>query len=81
MATYYIKSTDVGAPTLAGTNGDSITVLDYCLVTTAGLTKLYSGTNKAVYQMSDTTTVMRVVHDSAVSGGAQYATVRFAESA
>lgn len=81
MATHYITSADVGAPSIAGVNGDCVTVFDYCLVTIAGLTKLYSGTNKAVYQMSDTTTVLRIVHDSAVSGGAQYVTARFAESA
>lgn len=45
-----IRSTDVGAPELSGTAGALIGVLDYALVTTAGWTKSFSGTNKAVYR-------------------------------
>ena len=50
MAIYVKYSTDVGAPTLSGTTGTLITVLDYCLVTTAGWTKSLSGTNTATYK-------------------------------
>lgn len=60
MGFHLVRSTDVGAPTLSGTAGDLITVLDYCLVTTAGWTKLYSGTNKAAYQYTGSHPILRV---------------------
>ena len=47
----YLKySTDAGAPTLSGTAGALIGVLDHCLVTTAGWTKSFTGTNVASYR-------------------------------
>ena len=82
MAFYSFTSSDSGAPTLSGTNGDGITLLDWVLVTKGGWTKVYSGTNKGVYQApSGNQFVLRAVHDSAVSGSAQRMTVRGAESA
>lgn len=50
MAVTFIKSTDVGAPVLTGTEGDLITLLDYCLVTNSGWTKTFSDTNRGMYQ-------------------------------
>jgi hypothetical protein len=58
MSVYFYKSTDAGAPTLNGTAGSLISVLDACLVngygskSAAGWTKEYSGTNLAAYRMS-----------------------------
>lgn len=58
MAIQYYFSTDASAPTLNGTVGSLITLLDACLVngygskTAAGWTKEYSGTNLAAYRMS-----------------------------
>lgn len=80
MATYYVTDTTPGAPALTGQNNSLVDVLDFGLVTTAGLTKAYSGTNKAVYTLPNGH-AMRVVHDSSVSGQAQFAVVRCAESA
>jgi len=54
------RSTDTSAPTMSGTIGSMITVLDACLITgygsqpAAGWTKPYSGTNLAVYRMAAT---------------------------
>lgn len=51
------RSTDTSAPTLSGTAGTLINVLDACLVNgygskaAAGWTKAFSGTNKAAYLM------------------------------
>jgi len=39
-----------GAPSLTGQIGQAIAVLDFCLVTTAGWTKVYTGTNTAAYK-------------------------------
>lgn len=50
MAVYFKKTGDAGVPTLNGAAGSLITLLDYCLVTTAGWTKSYSGTNLATYR-------------------------------
>jgi hypothetical protein len=53
------RSTDTSAPVLTGQAGTMVTVLDACLVNgygskaAAGWTKVYSGTNKAAYQMGD----------------------------
>lgn len=44
-----IKSTDSGAPVCNGVIGQAIVLLDYVLVTRLGWTKVFSGTNKAVY--------------------------------
>ena len=80
MAVYLVKSTDAGAPTLSGTNGAGCTVFDYILNTVAGLTIAYTGTNKRVYSMPNGD-VIRIVHDSAVTGQAYFLLVRAAESA
>lgn len=56
MAVTLYRSTDGSAPTLSGTAGDLITVLDACLVNgygskaAAGWTKSFSGTNTATYR-------------------------------
>lgn len=61
MAITIYRSTDVSAPTMSGTIGSLITVLDACLITgygsqpAAGWTKPYTGTNLAVYRMAATT--------------------------
>lgn len=44
-----IKSTDSGVPVCNGVIGQAIVLLDYVLVTRLGWTKVFSGTNKAVY--------------------------------
>lgn len=44
------RSTDGGAPSLTGTVGALIGILDACLVTGLSWTKDYSGTNRAVYR-------------------------------
>lgn len=44
-----IKSTDAGAPVCNGVVGQAIVLLDYVLITQLGWTKVFSGTNKAVY--------------------------------
>lgn len=80
MATYYVTESSPGAPTLNGVDNSLIDVLDFVLVTTAGLTKAYSGTNKAIYVMPNGD-YMRVVHDTAVSGSPRLAVVRCAETA
>lgn len=60
MAVNYYFSTDASAPTLSGTAGTLISVLDACLVngygskSGAGWTKAYSGVNLAAYRMSTT---------------------------
>jgi hypothetical protein len=50
MAVGVYRNTDVGAPTLSGTAGALIGVLDHALVTGQGWSKVYSGTNLAVYR-------------------------------
>lgn len=56
MAVTVYKSNDASAPTLSGTAGTMINVLDACLVngygskSAAGWAKEYSGANKAVYR-------------------------------
>jgi hypothetical protein len=56
MAVTIYKSTDASVPTLSGTAGDLVTVLDACLVngygakSAAGWTKSFSGTNTATYR-------------------------------
>lgn len=51
MAIYIKKSTDAGAPVITQSAGAVITLLDFLLVTTAGWTKEFSGTNLACYRM------------------------------
>lgn len=50
MAVNIVRWDDVGAPTLSGTVGAMIPVLDHLLVTVGGWSKVYTGTNKAVYR-------------------------------
>jgi hypothetical protein len=58
MTVRIYRSTDAGAPSLSGTAGSAITLLDACLVngygstSPAGWSKAYSGTNLAAYRMS-----------------------------
>lgn len=60
MAVTVYRSTDSSAPTLSGTVGSLIALLDACLVNgygsqpAAGWTKEYTGTNLAAYRMSTT---------------------------
>ena len=50
MTITVITNTSSGAPTLSGTVGSLIGLLDFCLVTTLGWTKPYTGTNLAAYK-------------------------------
>ena len=50
MTTTYITNATAGAPTLTGAIGSLISLLDFCLVTTLGWTKAFTGTNTASYQ-------------------------------
>jgi hypothetical protein len=71
----YYSSSDASAPTLSGTAGDAITVLDACLIngygakTGLGWTKDFSGTNLAVYRMAagNTRYYLRVDDNAPVS--------------
>ena len=89
MATIVYKSTDSGAPTLSGTAGDLITLLDAILVGTSGIaygskasagwTKSYSGTNKASYRNNSVTGSgchVRIDDDAPGAGGAREAFAR-----
>lgn len=69
--------------TMSGTAGSLITVLDAILVAGQNWTKLFSGTNKAVYQTNGGNGFVLRVEDSGTisAGGAREATVRGAESA
>ena len=73
MITIY-RSTDVGAPTLSGTAGNLINVLDACLVNgygskgSLGQTKPYSGTNLAVYRMNVGSGMYLAVDDTGTQG-------------
>lgn len=61
-----------GAPNLTGQAGQYIAVLDFCLVTTAGWTKVFSGTNTAAYKAPSGNQVCFSVDDT----GAQTARIR-----
>ena len=50
MAITLLSNTSSGAPALNGAVGSLIGVLDFCLVTTLGWAKVYSGTNVAAYR-------------------------------
>jgi len=80
MAVYLVRSTDPGAPTLSGTNGAGVTVLDFILVTTAGLTIQDTSANARNYVMPNGD-ILHVDHDSAVTGQAYFMQWRAAESA
>lgn len=82
MSFYHFTSSDSGAPTLNGVDGAGITLLDWIIVTKGGGTKLFSDTNKAVYQLAGGSgRVLRAEHAAATSGTAQRMTVRCAISA
>lgn len=76
-------STDTSAPTLSGTAGDLITLLDAILVNgygskpAAGWTKAFSGTNAASYQMAAGNQFYLDINDNAPgAGGAKEARAR-----
>lgn len=67
-----IKSTDNGAPVCNGVMGQAIILMDYILVTRLGWTKVFSGTNKAVYypqQKGSENRLFYKIEDSYVSKG------------
>ena len=88
MAYIEYRSTDSGAPTLNGTSGSLIALLDACLVngygskSAAGWTKEYAATNKAVYRPSHGNRYyLRVLDDgSDGTNGARVARLRGYES-
>lgn len=80
MAFYAFTSSDSGAPTLNGVNGAWINVLDWVIVTKGGGTKVFSGTNKAIYQLAGGGMYLRVVHDSTITGEARKAEIRGCET-
>lgn len=71
MAVTVYRSTDSSAPTLSGTVGDLINLLDKCLVTgygsksAAGWTKPYTGTNAAVFRQGGGNQFYLDVNDNA----------------
>lgn len=76
------RSSDVGAPTLSGTAGDLVNLLDKCLVTgygakaAAGWTKPFTGTNKAAFRPgAGTKLYLRVQDDAPGAGGAKEARI------
>lgn len=82
MAFTAYSSADASAPTLDGTVGSLIDVLDACLVdgygakTAAGWAKSFSGTNKAAYRPpAGTRFYLRVQDDGPGAGGAREARV------
>lgn len=77
------RSTDGSAPTLSGTAGDLVNLLDKCLVAgygskaAAGWTKPYTGTNKAAFkQGGGNQFYLRVQDDAPGAGGAKEARLR-----
>lgn len=89
MAVTFYQSTDASAPSLSGTAGSLITLLDAILVngygakSAAGWAKTYSTTNIAVYTQGSGSNgfKLRVLDDGSVTGGAKEAMVRGCESA
>lgn len=68
MSVFRCISGQGGAPYHTGVAGSRIPVFDFCLVTTLGWTKVYTGTNKAVYkQPAGTTEFYLRVDDSAAT--------------
>jgi hypothetical protein len=83
MTVTVYRSSDSSAPTLSGTVGDLVNVLDKCLVagygskTAAGWTKPYTGTNAAVFRMGGGNQFYLDVNDNGPgSATAQEARVR-----
>jgi hypothetical protein len=81
MAQFTIyRSSDASAPTLSGTAGDLVNLLDKCLVTgygsktAAGWSKPFTGTNKAAFRMgAGNQFYLRVQDDAPGAHGAQEA--------
>lgn len=81
MATIFLTSSDVGAPTLSGVNGALCNVLDWALVQN-GWSIEYTATNRRIYRAGvGLRHRVFVAHDSAVSGSVNSATVRGCENA
>lgn len=83
------QSSDASAPTLSGTAGDLVNLLDKCLVSgygakaAAGWTKPYTGANKAAFRNDSSTGTgmyLRVLDDGSGTGGAKEARVTGYES-
>src|SRR5262245_26448894 len=75
MAVTVYRSTDSSAPTLSGTAGDLVNVLDKCLVagygskTAAGWSKPFTGTNAAVFRMGGGNQFYLDVNDNGPGAG------------
>jgi len=88
MAQFTIyRSTDSSAPTVSGTAGDLVNLLDKCLVagygskTAAGWSKDFTGTNKATFRApSGNRMYLRVQDDGPGAGGAREARLTGYES-
>lgn len=89
MAQFTIyRSTDASAPTVSGTAGDLVNLLDKCLVdgygsqAGAGWTKPYTATNRRAYKNGTGSTGLywRVRDDAGGTGGAKEALIRGFES-
>lgn len=84
MTVRVYRSTDVGAPTINGTAGSLINVLDGCLVTgygsspSSGWTKPYTSTNTAMFKQPATANGRYLYVDDTTS---TYATVKAFETA
>lgn len=81
MGFHIVRYDDVGATSfdLNGTVNSLIDVLDYCLVTISGWTKVFSGTNKAAYQYTTGHPILRVDDTGSISN-ARVAYLRAYES-
>src|SRR3990172_3933816 len=83
MGVTIYRSTDPSAPTLSGTAGDLVTVLDAILVNgygskpAAGWTKTFSGKNKAAYRLaSGAQTYLQIWDAGPGAGGGKEARIR-----
>lgn len=76
MAVNIIRNTTASAPVLSGQLGALIAVFDFALVTTSGWTKVFSGTNLAVYRAPAGNRMYFRVDDNNTS----WATIRMYES-
>lgn len=71
MAVFALTMNSASAPALSGTAGSLIAVLDYCLVTTMGWTKPFTGTNLASYKQPVGTNGMYLAVDDTGSTDAR----------
>lgn len=71
MALTILTNQSASAPALSGTVGSLIALLDFCLVTTLGWTKPYSGTNLAAYKQPTGTNGMYLYVDDTVAQNAR----------